>query len=149
MDAPGVKELFLGIVEDAKKRFGFSVTNFCIMGNHIHFILQPENDDLSRIMQWLLSVFAIRYNRLRGCHGHVWYDRFRSKIIADFRQYVATFRYIMENPVRANMVCHPLQYPYNGITYLNRGDSRIIDPILSFARLVANDIAWYTLIPKI
>jgi len=32
-------------------------------------------------MQWILGVFAQKYHRTFDLHGHVWYDRFRSKII--------------------------------------------------------------------
>ena len=44
--------------------------------------------------------------------GHVFYDRFESVIINDFRQYVATFIYIMENPVKAKIVERPEDFEY-------------------------------------
>ncbi len=54
------------------------------MGNHFHLIIRPQkNENLSRIMQWILSVFALKFNRLFTYSGHVWYDRFTSKIIND------------------------------------------------------------------
>ncbi len=71
------------------------------MDNHIHFILKPlKNESLSSIMQWVLGVFAQKYNRTFDQHGHVWYDRFKSKIIKDFRQYLHTFIYISNNRSR-------------------------------------------------
>jgi putative transposase len=63
LNSPAIKELFLKIVTLSKKRYRFLVKNFCVMGNHIHIIMQPDTKEcLSRIMQWILSVFAASYN---------------------------------------------------------------------------------------
>jgi REP element-mobilizing transposase RayT len=60
------KQIFLAAIIRAKKKYRFSLFNFCIMGNHIHFIIQPgEKADLSKIMQWILSVFAKKRWKLR------------------------------------------------------------------------------------
>jgi len=124
-----MKDLFLSVLKEAKKKYKFLIKNFCIMGNHIHMIIKPFNkDSLSKIMQWILSVFAIKYNKLLGITGHVWYDRFRSKIIDDIRQLIATYRYIAENPVRAGIVDNPIHYEYNGITYAKKGKTGIMEP---------------------
>ena len=78
-------------------------------------------------MQWILSVFAIIYNKRFGYRGHVWYDRFKSKIIEGMRDFVRTFRYIMENPVHAGIVKQPWEYKFNGITYLRNKEYHIIE----------------------
>ncbi len=67
LNAPKMKGLFLNILKRAKKKYKFSITNFCIMGNHIHLMIQPlKPESLSRIMQWILATFAINYNKLFG-----------------------------------------------------------------------------------
>ena len=54
-----IKEFFLATMLRAKKKYRFLIFNFCIMENHIHIVIQPgEKADLSKIMQWILSVFA-------------------------------------------------------------------------------------------
>jgi putative transposase len=79
LESKELKEMFLEVVRRARKRYKFLIYNFCIMGNHFHFILKPlEDESLSRIMQWILSVFAIKYNKAFNFIGHVWYDRFKS-----------------------------------------------------------------------
>jgi putative transposase len=100
-----VKELFLSVLMKAKVKFDFRVENFCIMGNHVHFILRPGfGESLSSIMKWLLGVFAIHYNKLFHLTGHVWGERFHSRIIETMRDYLAVFVYIDENPVVARLV---------------------------------------------
>lgn len=128
LHSPEMKEMFLSVLSRAKKRFDFKLINFCIMGNHIHFMIKPGgNENLSRIMQWILSTFAIRFNRTNALSGHVWYDRFKSKIVSEFRDFLHTFRYITENPVRAGLVHSPLAYRYNGVCFIRNRDYRIIE----------------------
>ena len=136
-----LKAMFYDVVKRARKKYKFVIQNFCIMGNHFHFILEPLKDEsLSRIMQWILSVFAMKYNKTFNYIGHVFYDRFKSKIIEDFRQYVATFIYIMENPVRAGIVTKPAEFEYNGVSYMQKGLNDVINPPDDVIKLVVPGI---------
>ena len=40
------RELFMSILKRAKKKFNFSLKNFCIMGNHIHLLIKPGPENL-------------------------------------------------------------------------------------------------------
>ena len=79
---------------------------------------EEEDHSLSQIMRWILSTFAVNYNKLFNYKGHVWYDRFKSVVIRSYIQFIKTFLYIMNNPVRANIVNHPLEFAYNGVTMM-------------------------------
>ena len=128
LQAVFIKKLFMVILNRAKKKYRFQIGNYCIMDNHIHFILKPlKGESLSAIMQWILSVFAQKYNRTFDLHGHVWYDRFKSKIIIDFRQYLHTFIYISNNPVKAGMVGSPVDYSFSGISDLQKGITNLME----------------------
>ena len=119
LNSDKMKEMMLDTIKLAKKKYQFKLKNFCIMSNHIHLLIRPGSEEnLSRIMQWILSVFAVRYNKTYGHHGHVWYDRFKSTVIESFQQFLHAFQYIMENPVRAGIVRKSIDYPCNGISYI-------------------------------
>lgn len=123
-----IKEMFMVIIRRAKKKYSFQIGNYCIMDNHFHFILKPlKGESLSVIMRWILGVFAQKYNRTFDIHGHVWYDRFKSKIIIDFRQYLHAFVYISNNPVKAGIAASPGEYPYGGVFYLQKGIADILE----------------------
>ena len=124
------KELFLEVIERAMNKYVFRIINFCIPQNHVHLIIQPgEKESLSRIMQWILSVFAKYYNFIMGINGHVWYDRFKSKIIKGVKQMIDTFKYINENPVKAKLVNDASEFKYSGIGFVHRGIYRIINQL--------------------
>ena len=124
-----IKEMFLQTIKRAKKKYSFKLKNFVLMDNHIHLLIKPEKgENLSKIMQWILSVFAKCYNKYFQLKGHVWYDRFRSKIIENFQQLLATFRYICNNPVKADMVENPEEYLYGALWFIWHRVFDIVDP---------------------
>jgi putative transposase len=128
LESKEIKDMLLIVIKRAKGKFRFSITNFCVMNNHFHFIITPgRGEHLSRIMQWILSVFALQYNRKFGYKGHVWYDRFKSWIINGLRQLLIIFRYIAENPVRAGIVIRPWDYAFNGVTHIRDHDHRVVE----------------------
>jgi putative transposase len=122
------KELFLNVLKKAKKRYDFQVKNFCIMSNHLHLIIKPgKEESLSRIMQWILSVFAMAWNRRHHLKGHLWGERFFSKIIAGILDFLRTCMYIDDNPVKAGLVELPWQWEYGGLWHHRRGIVEIVD----------------------
>ena len=129
-DTMEIRTLFLQILAKAKKRYRFTIENFCIMGNHIHLMIKPkQRTDLSRIMQWLLSVFAQTYNRMKKLTGHVWGDRFFSRAIKNLREYVTVFSYINDNPVKAGLVERSEDWPCCGSSFRIRSVRTILDPL--------------------
>ena len=132
-----VKAIFIRILIRARTKFDFTVVNICIMENHVHLMLRPgDEESLSRIMQWILSCFAMRFNRHYGIHGHVWYDRFKSFVIANLRQFQRTFSYISDNPVRAGLAATAGDYKYNGLAFIRDGPGRVVDPPTEVVRLL-------------
>jgi putative transposase len=102
------------------------------MGNHIHFMIIPaKGESLSRIMQWILGVFALSLNKLLGQIGHIWYDRFKSRIIDGLQQFLHAFKYIADNPVKAEMTKRPHDYSFNGVSFIRQGDYSIMEDRLS------------------
>lgn len=112
-DRDDIKRLFLRTVERAKEKYDFVLENFCIMGNHYHFILKPgKHECLSDIMRWIMGVFAQAFNKIFGYWGHVWGDRFRSTVINCRTVFLRVKAYIEENPVKAGLVEDPRDWPW-------------------------------------
>ena len=120
--------MFLETLQRAKDKYSFRIINMCVMDNHFHLMIEPaRGESLSKIMQWILSVFAQQFNRAYSLQGHVWYDRFKRRIVASLRQFMATFGYIDENPVRAELVARSVDYPYGGLALIRAGPRRLVD----------------------
>ena len=138
LDEKGMRDLFLTVIVRAKKRYNFKIENFCLMGNHFHLMIRPGlHESLSRIMQWIMSVFAMTFNRMHGYTGHVWGCRFFSRILGRFREYAEVYRYIDKNPVAASRVRSSKMWRYGGLWHDTHGDRRILDPPTMYALMIS------------
>jgi putative transposase len=86
----------------------------CLMPNHGHFLMEAGEEGLSAVMAPAMAKFAQRYNWRRNLRGHVFQDRFKSKVCADDRYLFALIRYIALNPVSAGLVELPADWKYSG-----------------------------------
>ena len=125
---PELKEIFLGLVKEAKQKFNCVIRNFCIMNNHVHMDIFPRENNLSGTMQWLFSMFARAYNAHTNSTGRVWRGRFKSKIITDQKYQFNLFEYISNNPVRVNLAKKIGEYKYCGLYHILNKNFEIVDP---------------------
>lgn len=118
------KEIFL----DNADRFYFikllfnksdiiTIIAYCLMDNHVHFLLYDPNDMLSKMMQSLNISYAMYFNEKYSRTGHLLQDRFKSEIINDERRLMAAIRYIHNNPVKANICANPGEYKWSSYQY--------------------------------
>jgi putative transposase len=127
LDSSVIKDLFLVVVQRARKKYRFRIEHFCIMGNHFHLMIRPlKGESLSKIMQWILSVFAMAWNRVHGLTGHVWGQRFHSSIIGSFKSFLRVFQYFDQNPVSAHLVSVARDWNYSGLWHARAGIRCII-----------------------
>ncbi len=98
---------FLQLLEHAAARFVVKCHSFCLMPNHFHLLLQPGPSPLSRMMQQLNSAYSQFFNRSERKVGHVLQGRYKAIIVDEETYFLQVLRYIVLNPVRAGIVCHP------------------------------------------
>ncbi|MDR2053277.1 MAG: transposase [Treponema sp.] len=75
-------EIFDQVFRETKIRFVFEIRGWRLESDLLTFYIKPENGfELPQIMQWMKQTFAQRYNRWAGWTGHVWGDRYWSRIL--------------------------------------------------------------------
>ncbi|GHU63638.1 hypothetical protein FACS189445_6850 [Spirochaetia bacterium] len=87
---------------------------------------------MSSIMQWILSVFAMAWNRKHLINGHVWGERFFSKVIDGMREFIKTFIYVSQNPVDAQIVRRVDDWEFGGLWHFIIGNHEILDEVPDF-----------------
>lgn len=92
------KEKYLYYLNQAQKEFKFKIYSFCLMTNHAHFIIDSCGADISKIMHKINLRFAMFFNRKYDRHGHVFQDRFKSKIVTNEKYLLVLSSYIHNNP---------------------------------------------------
>lgn len=78
----------------------FEVYCYCIMKNHIHLIMDVRGADISKIMHGINFSYAQYFNKKHERKGHLFQDRFRSKIIDSDRYLIVASAYIHNNPAK-------------------------------------------------
>ena len=104
---------FLEYLQKIKERYSFKLHCVCLMTNHFHAVIETGNDELWKIMQKILSVYAEEYNHKYHYTGHLFEGRYVAQLIEDERYFLEVSRYIHLNPVKAQMVRSPLDYEYS------------------------------------
>jgi putative transposase len=114
-----VKDLMIFVLKNALEKYDFDLIEYVIMDNHFHFYIKTvkNGQNISRIMQYIKSQFARRYNRIMNRTGPFWNERFSDTIIELSRDPRTVFFIILEyigfNPVRSSYVKDPREYPYS------------------------------------
>jgi putative transposase len=129
---------FLKAITDLKKRKPFDLYGYCLLGNHIHLLIRPWEDSISRIVQSLLVSHTQRYHRFHRSSGHVWQGRFKSPVIQDDDHLLTVLRYIEANPLRAKLVEHAGDYRWSSFGCHGQGQSNdLLDPVSPLEALAA------------
>lgn len=105
---------FLDHLAKLAKRFHCSVHAYVLMTNHFHLLLSSDLANGSSLLMKFLGQRYVQYvNRAYKRSGSLWEGRFRSSLVQTQHYVLGCYRYIEMNPVRANMVKHPIDYPWS------------------------------------
>lgn len=95
------------------ERFGHRVHAFCLMTNHVHLAVQIADIPLARIMQNLSFRYTRWINGRQNRSGHLFQGRYKAVLVDADSYLLQLVRYLHLNPVRANMVASPDDYPWS------------------------------------
>jgi hypothetical protein len=72
---------------EARGRFVFEMRGLATGDECLSFYIKPADGfQLPRIMQWVKQTFSVRFNMRMGRTGHVWGDRYGSRILPGSRR---------------------------------------------------------------
>lgn len=121
-------EYYLDLLKTAKKKFAVEIHAYCLMPNHFHLLLVPEEEkSLSRFMQWVMTSHVRFYHKKRKSSGHVWQGRFKSFIVERESYYLTLIRYIEANALRAILVKKAEEWPYASLHERTDEGRRLLD----------------------
>ena len=98
---------FETVLEEAVARTGTRLLSYCLMPDHWHLVLWPQEDDeLSRFVGWLTLTHTQRWHAQRQStgSGHVYQGRFKSFPVQEDDHFLTVCRYVERNALRAKLV---------------------------------------------
>lgn len=92
------KKKYLSLVKKYKKIFKIKIYGYCLMDTHSHFLIDANGADISKVMHGINFSYAMYYNKKYKREGHLFKDRFKSKIVQNERYLKTVSLYIHNNP---------------------------------------------------
>jgi putative transposase len=116
------REKFLSYLRSSVERYGALIHVYCLMTNHYHLLMETPRGNLSEIMQHINGAYTTYFNVKRKRYGHLFQGRYKAILVEADEYAVELSRYIHLNPVRAGMVCEPLEHEWSSYrSYLGKG----------------------------
>ncbi len=106
--------VYLSLLRDYARQRHCAVHAYCLMTNHVHLLVTPEDaGGCALMMRDLGRCYAAYFNRQYEKVGALWQHPFHSCLVDSAEYVLACHRYIERNPVRAQMVARPDGYPWS------------------------------------
>lgn len=117
--------VYLDKLKDSAIKHNVEIHAFVLMTNHVHLLMTASSTDgISQVMQNLGRYYVRYINQTYQRTGTLWEGRFKSTLVDSEKYLLTLYRYIELNPVRANMVAAPSEYPWSSY-HANAGDRNI------------------------
>ncbi|HCG98560.1 MAG TPA: hypothetical protein DE036_01760 [Actinobacteria bacterium] len=112
--AADVVDMTYGVLCEYSEKARFRVLAFCFMPDHLHFLTEGQDGEsnLKSFISRFKQVSGYRYKSDTG--QKLWQSSYYEHVLREEEASEKVSEYILENPVRGNLVAHYLDYPYSG-----------------------------------
>jgi len=120
-------EKYLRCMEECKAISGFILHAYCLMGNHLHLLIQEKQEPLGQIFKRIGVRYVYWYNWKYKRTGHLFQDRFKSEPVDSDAYFLVVLRYVFQNPVKAGLSKSPADYPWSSYGSIGKKSSLVED----------------------
>ena len=160
------EDKYLELLKIYKKRCGFELYGYCLMGNHVHLLLKeaaknaviPVNgrdvdagpgESLETVFKRIGVAYVIYFNRKYKRSGHLFQDRFRSEPVESDAYLLMALRYIHRNPIKAGICILPEEYLRSSYcAYIQDMENAVADTDFVLGMMTREQLKDYTLQPN-
>lgn len=129
---------YIELMAEWCRAYKVAIWAWCLMPNHVHLIAVPTSaEGLARAIGEAHRRYTRRINCREQWRGHLWQERFAS-FPMDEQYLLATARYIEMNPVAANLVPDPGEYPWSSARAHLAGEDDALTQVAPLLAMVPN-----------
>lgn len=101
-------------MKETRRRYGADLLAYCLMPNHYHFLVRQETErPLCDWVQTLFNGYVQAVNKQQHRSGTLFEGTADHILVDDDSYFIHVVRYIHYNPVDANLVTRPEDWPYS------------------------------------
>ncbi|VXB65419.1 transposase [Massilia sp. 9I] len=112
------RRAWLDVLALVCERHNFVIHSFCQMTNHYHLLVETVEANLSHGMRQLNGLYSQLINRRHELVGHLFQGRYKAILVQKENYLLEVSRYIVLNPLRANMVTSLDEWLWSSHHYL-------------------------------
>ncbi len=107
-------EFYLMKLGEACRKYRCDLHAYVLMTNHVHLLMTPHlAGGVGKVMQMLGRYYVQYFNHQYNRTGTLWEGRYKATVLDSEQYLLGCSRYIELNPVRADRVKHPADYPWS------------------------------------
>jgi len=119
---------FIETLRDYQEECSYKIYAYCLMGNHIHLLIQEVEVEIANVMRKWGASFVKWYNWKYDRIGHLFQDRYKSEPVKDEKYLLMVMRYIHNNPIKAGIAKDFKRYKWSSYSsYFNVENIGIVD----------------------
>jgi len=101
---------------------------YCLLTNHFHLFIRTLLANLPSFMHRLHTAYVRWYNKKRGRTGHLFTSRYQASLVQEGNYALELSRYIHLNPVKADLVATPEEWPWSSfLDFIGTRKNPILD----------------------
>ncbi len=105
----------------AQKNHPAEVSQFVLMGNHYHLLIRTPQSDIDQFMYFFNKEFSSKLRLKSGLENRMFGSNYKWSLITKRKHFFNVFRYIYQNPLRANLIDKCENYKFSSLYYTSRG----------------------------
>lgn len=122
-----IRDLFLEILEQTRRRFSLRVYGYVVMPEHLHLLVsEPGSGTLADAIHFLkLSLAKQSISAEHVDSGHFWQRRYYNRNIRSYSDFMEKLRYIHRNPVKRGLCEKPEDWIFGTMRLVKWKRSRL------------------------
>jgi len=137
----GDYKAYMELLKKTKDQFKFKLFAFCLLPNHAHLLIEPDEEStISQTMHGLSSNYTKYFNGKYKSSGHLFQERYKMALVEKDPNIANMTAYINLNPKAVGVTSEPKSYQYSSYpSYLYYGGSKgslIGIPVISIEKEV-------------
>lgn len=105
--------IFTTLLGELQKDYGIKISAFVLMVNHFHLLILTPNEDIDRVMYFLMKKSTLKIQKMSGRINKIFGGRYKGSIIENHRYLLNVYKYIYRNPIAAGICKRAEDYEFS------------------------------------
>jgi putative transposase len=115
-----VWEMVQESLKEAYQVYKIELIAFVLMGNHYHMLLMTPEANIDLFMYEFNKRLAMKIKKQTNQVNNIFGSRYKWSLIRSRSYYMNCYRYIYQNPIRANLVSKSEEYPFSTLYFITK-----------------------------